>query len=43
MADFIDPDIAEEFDAPEREEGWLQAEGFYDNKEEMVKPLSIDF
>jgi len=36
IADFIDPDIAEKLEALEREEEKLQAEGFYDNDEEMV-------
>jgi len=36
IADFIDPDIAEKLEAFEREEEKLQAEGFYDNDEEMV-------
>jgi len=37
VADFIDPDIAEKLDALEREEERLQAEGFYDSEEDMVK------
>ncbi|KAI0302605.1 GTP binding protein 4 [Russula brevipes] len=35
IADFIDPDIAEKLEALEREEGMLEAEGFYDDREEM--------
>ncbi|TFY62875.1 hypothetical protein EVG20_g6545 [Dentipellis fragilis] len=35
VADFIDPDIAEKLDALEREEERLEAEGFYDNEEDM--------
>jgi nucleolar GTP-binding protein len=36
IADFIDPDIAEKLEALEREEGMLEAEGFYDDREDMV-------
>jgi len=36
IADFIDPDIAEKLEALEREEEKLQAEGFYDEDEELV-------
>jgi NOGCT (NUC087) domain len=36
IADFIDPDIAEKLEALEREEGMLEAEGFYDDHEDMV-------
>ena len=36
VADFIDPDIAEKLEALEREEERLQAEGFYDNDEDIV-------
>ena len=35
IADFIDPDIEEKLEALEREEERLQAEGFYDEEEEM--------
>ncbi|KAF7966819.1 hypothetical protein HWV62_38835 [Athelia sp. TMB] len=35
VADFIDPDIAEKLEALEREEERLQAEGFYDNDEDI--------
>ncbi|KAI0311589.1 hypothetical protein OF83DRAFT_1287458 [Amylostereum chailletii] len=35
IADFIDPDIAENLDALEREEERLAAEGFYDDDESM--------
>lgn len=38
VADFIDPDIEEKLEALEREEEKLQAEGFYDEEEEMVCP-----
>lgn len=37
VADFIDPDIEEKLEALEREEEKLQAEGFYDSEEEMVR------
>ena len=37
VADFIDPDIAEKLEALEREEERLQAEGFYDSEEDMVR------
>jgi nucleolar GTP-binding protein len=40
VADFIDPDIAEKLEALEREEERLQAEGFYDEEEDMVSPDS---
>ena len=40
IADFIDPDILEKLDALEREEERLQADGFYDSEEEMVRPGS---
>ncbi|KAF8499763.1 P-loop containing nucleoside triphosphate hydrolase protein [Russula emetica] len=36
IADFIDPDIAEKLEALEREEGMLEAEGFYEDHEDMV-------
>jgi len=36
IADFIDPDIAEKLEALEREEEMLEAEGFYDDHEDMV-------
>ena len=36
IADFIDPDIAEKLEALEREEAILEAEGFYDDHEDMV-------
>ncbi|KAI9511196.1 hypothetical protein F5148DRAFT_1274418 [Russula earlei] len=35
IADFIDPDIAEKLEALEREEEMLEAEGYYDEHEEM--------
>ncbi|KAH6906514.1 GTP binding protein 4 [Coprinopsis sp. MPI-PUGE-AT-0042] len=35
IADFIDPDIEEKLEALEREEERLQAEGFYDEEEEI--------
>lgn len=37
VADFVDPDIAEKLEALEREEEKLQAEGFYDSDEELVR------
>ena len=37
VADFIDPDIAEKLEALEREEEKLQAEGFYDSEEDIVR------
>jgi nucleolar GTP-binding protein len=36
IADFVDPDIAEKLDALEREEEMLEAEGFYEDHEDMV-------
>ncbi len=36
IADFIDPDIAEKLEALEREEEMLEAEGFYNDHEDMV-------
>jgi nucleolar GTP-binding protein len=36
IADFVDPDIAEKLEALEREEEMLEAEGFYDDHEDMV-------
>jgi nucleolar GTP-binding protein len=36
IADFVDPDIAEKLEALEREEETLEAEGFYDDHEDMV-------
>lgn len=36
IADFIDPDIAEKLEALEREEEMLEAEGFYDDQEDVV-------
>jgi nucleolar GTP-binding protein len=38
IADFIDPDIAEKLEALEREEETLEAEGFYNDHEDMVSP-----
>ena len=36
IADFIDPDIADKLEALEREEETLEAEGFYDDRGDMV-------
>ncbi len=36
VADFIDPDIAEKLEALEREEEMLEAEGFYEDHDDMV-------
>ena len=36
IADFIDPDIAEKLETPERGEEKLQAEGFYDSESDIV-------
>lgn len=36
IADFIDPDIMDKLEALEREEEKLEAEGFYDNDEDIV-------
>ena len=38
IADFIDPDIAEKLEALEREEETLEAEGFYDDRGDVVSP-----
>jgi hypothetical protein len=43
IADFIDPDIAEKLEALEREEGMLEAEGFYDDHEDMVSSCPVLF
>ncbi len=40
IADFIDPDIAEKLEALEREEEMLETEGFYDDRDDIVSPLS---
>ena len=40
IADFIDPDIMEKLEALEREEERLQAEGYYDDEEDMVRVRS---
>jgi hypothetical protein len=37
IADFIDPDIAEKLEALEREEERLEAEGFYEEDEAIVR------
>ena len=37
VADFIDPDILDKLEALEREEEKLQAEGFYESEEDMVR------
>lgn len=37
IADFIDPDILEKLEALEREEEKLQAEGFYESEDDMVR------
>jgi hypothetical protein len=42
IADFIDPDIAEKLEALEREEERLEAEGFYDMDEAIVRRLFFD-
>ena len=39
VADFIDPDIEEKLEALEREEERLEAEGFYDSEQDMVRIL----
>ncbi|KAI0001348.1 P-loop containing nucleoside triphosphate hydrolase protein [Russula compacta] len=36
IADFIDPDIAEKLEALEREEEMLEAEGYYEDHEDML-------
>jgi nucleolar GTP-binding protein len=38
VADFIDTDIEEKLDALERAEERLQAEGFYDSDDDIVRP-----
>jgi nucleolar GTP-binding protein len=38
VADFIDPDIQARLEALEAEEEKLEAEGFYDSEEEIVRP-----
>ena len=43
VADFIDPDIAEKLEALEREEEKLEAEGFYDSDEEIVRSFVRSF
>lgn len=43
VADFIDPDIAEKLEALEREEERLQAEGFYDEEEDIVSLASEQY
>jgi nucleolar GTP-binding protein len=40
IADFIDPDIAEKLEALEREEEMLEAEGFYEDHDDMVSPCA---
>ena len=40
IADFIDPDIAEKLEALEREEEQLQAQGYYDSDEDIVREIS---
>ena len=42
IADFIDPDILEKLEALEREEEKLEADGFYESEEEMVR-FSVAF
>ena len=37
VADFIDPDILEKLEALEREEEKLEADGFYEDEEDMVR------
>ena len=37
VADFIDPDIAEKLEALEREEEKLEADGFYQSDEDIVR------
>ena len=37
IADFIDPDIMEKLEALEREEERLQAEGYYDDEEDVFE------
>ena len=43
IADFIDPDIAEKLEALEREEETLEAEGFYDDRGDMVRLAPTPF
>jgi nucleolar GTP-binding protein len=43
VADFIDPDIAEKLEALEREEEKLEAEGFYESDDDVVRSRSFDF
>lgn len=43
VADFVDPDIEEKLEALEREEEKLEAEGFYDDDEEIVSYFPILF
>lgn len=41
VADFIDPDILDKLEALEREEEKLQAEGFYDSEEDIVREFRL--
>lgn len=43
IADFIDPDILDKLEALEREEEKLEAEGFYDNDEAIVRGCPFRF
>jgi nucleolar GTP-binding protein len=43
VADFIDPDIAEKLEALEREEEKLEAEGFYESDDDVVRSRSFEF
>jgi hypothetical protein len=43
VADFIDLDIAEKLEALEREEEKLEAEGFYESDDDVVRSRSFDF
>ena len=43
VSDFIDPDIVEKLEALEREEERLEAEGFYDQDEDIVSTSYTQF
>ena len=41
IADFVDPDILEKLEALEREEEKLEADGFYESEDDMVRMLVL--
>ena len=43
IADFVDPDILEKLEALEREEEKLEADGFYESEDDMVRRVTLAY